>query len=428
MMSSPEPTPAEGPGVSAEILCIGTELLLGNILNGNARWLAEELAALGIPHYRQTVVGDNRERLIRVVREAAQRCSLLICTGGLGPTPDDLTTEALAAAFDTPLVERPEIWVDIQARLSGRGRPIAASNRKQALLPAGAVRLPNPTGTAPGLIWSPQPGFTVLTFPGVPAELRAMWNGTAVPWLRQQGLAGSVFESRLLRFWGIGESTLAEQVADLLELTNPTVAPYAGPGEVKLRLTARAATAEAARGLLAPVEAELRARTGRLCYGSGDDSLASVVLEQLRRRGVSVAVAESCTGGGIGAALAAVAGASDGFLGGVISYSNRIKQELLGVPAALLETHGAVSDPVAVAMAEGARRRLGSDWAVAVTGIAGPGGGSAEKPVGLVYVAVAGPDGTEVAPVRFGAERGRTWIQTLTVGEALNRLRLRLGG
>ncbi|MCP9771934.1 competence/damage-inducible protein A [Synechococcus sp. Tobar12-5m-g] len=411
---------------SAEILCIGTELLLGTILNGNARWLAEELAALGIPHYRQTVVGDNRERLIEVVREAAGRCSLLICTGGLGPTPDDLTTEALAAAFGAPLQERPEVWVDIQAKLAGRGRPIAASNRKQALLPEGAALLPNPTGTAPGLIWSPRPGFTVLTFPGVPAELRAMWIGTAVPWLRDQGVAGSVFESRLLRFWGIGESSLAEQVADLLELANPTVAPYAGAGEVKLRLTARAATSEAARQLLAPVEADLRARTGSLCFGTDSDSLASVVLERLRQRGETLAVAESCTGGGLGGALAAVPGASDGFLGGVISYANAMKQSLLGVPAELLATHGAVSDPVAIAMAEGARAATGSTWTIAVTGIAGPGGGSAEKPVGLVHIAVAGPDGCRSEAARFGAQRGRTWIQTLTVGEALNRLRLRL--
>ena len=413
-------------GPSAEILCIGTELLLGTILNGNARWLAEELAALGVPHYRQTVVGDNRERLIGAVQEAAGRCSLLICTGGLGPTPDDLTTESLAAAFATPLEERPEAWAAIEAKLAGRGRPIAASNRKQALLPVGATLLPNPTGTAPGMIWSPCPGFTLLTFPGVPAELRAMWHGTAVAWLRDQGVAGSVFESRLLRFWGIGESSLAEQVADLLALSNPTVAPYAGAGEVKLRLTARAATAEAAQHLLAPVEADLRARTGPLCFGADSDSLASVVLERLRQRGETLAVAESCTGGGLGAALAAVPGASDVFLGGVIAYANAVKQGLLGVPAGLLAAQGAVSDPVAIAMAEGVRAATGSSWGVAVTGIAGPGGGSDDKPVGLVHIAVAGAGGSHSEAVRFGAQRGRSWIQILTVGEALNRLRLRL--
>jgi len=412
--------------MSAEVLCIGTELLLGNITNGNARWLAEQLASLGIAHHRQEVVGDNRERLIAAVRAAAGRCRVLITTGGLGPTPDDLTTEAIAAAFDTPLVEHAAIWDDIQTKLSARGRPIAASNRKQALLPAGAQVLPNPAGTAPGMIWSPRPGFTVLTFPGVPSELHAMWQATAVPWLRQSRLAEGVFASRLLRFWGVGESNLAEQMDDLLAGTNPTVAPYAGAGEVKLRLTARAADQAAAEVLLAPVEAQIRSRTGNLCYGVDDDSLASVVLAALRQRGQSLAVAESCTGGGLGGALAAVPGASDVFLGGVIAYANSVKQQLLGVPADTLAVHGAVSDPVALAMAAGARRVTGADWAIAVTGIAGPGGGSADKPVGLVHIAMAGPQGAVSEAVRLGASRGRGWIQTLTVGEALNRLRLAL--
>jgi nicotinamide-nucleotide amidase len=410
----------------AEVLCIGTELLLGNITNGNARWIAEQLAGLGIAHLRQEVVGDNRARLIAAVREAAVRCRVLITTGGLGPTPDDLTTEAMAAAFGAPLVEHPEVWADIEAKLSGRGRPVAPSNRKQALLPAGAEVLPNPTGTAPGMIWSPQPGFTILTFPGVPSELHAMWQATAAPWLRTAGLAQGVFASRMLRFWGVGESTLAEQMADLLAGINPTVAPYAGAGEVKLRLTAQAADLAQAEALLAPLEAEIRSRTGALCFGAGDDSLASVVLARLRARGETLAVAESCTGGGIGAALAAIPGASDVFLGGLIAYANSVKQQLLGVPAEALQAHGAVSDPVALAMAEGARRSTGATWAIAVTGIAGPGGGNQEKPVGLVHIAIAGPAGSSSQAVHFGAARGRHWIQTLTTGEALNRLRLRL--
>jgi nicotinamide-nucleotide amidase len=412
--------------MSAEILCIGTELLLGNITNGNARWIAEQLAALGIPHHRQLVVGDNRERLIAELQAAARRCRVLITTGGLGPTPDDLTTEAIAAAFGAPLVEHPQVWAEIQARLAARGRPCAASNRRQAFLPEGAALLPNPTGTAPGMIWSPRPDFTILTFPGVPSEMRAMWEATAAPWLPAAGLAEGVFASRMLHFWGVGESNLAEQMADLLEGANPTVAPYAGSGEVKLRITARAATAEAAVQLLEPVEAEIRARTGALCFGVDEASLASVVLEQLRSRGQTLAVAESCTGGGLGAALAAVPGASDVLLGGVIAYANSVKQGLLGVPAQLLEAHGAVSDPVARAMADGARSATGADWALAITGVAGPGGGSAEKPVGLVHIAVAGPAGCSTEGVRFGASRGRSWIQTLAAGEALNRLRLAL--
>ena len=412
--------------LTAEILCVGSELLLGNITNGNARWIAEQLAALGVPHQRQMVVGDNRERLMAELRQAAGRCRVLITTGGLGPTPDDLTTEAIAAAFETPLVEHSEIWSEIQARLSARGRLCSPSNRRQAFLPEGAAVLPNPTGTAPGMIWSPVPGFTVLTFPGVPSEMKAMWQQTAAPWLRESGLAAGVFASRMLRFWGVSESALAEEMADLLEQANPTVAPYAGAGEVKLRITARAEHQADAEALLLPVEREIRRRTGRSCFGVDEQSLAEVVLERLRQRGQTVAVAESCTGGGLGAALAAVPGASDVFLGGVIAYANGVKQGLLGVPADLLQAHGAVSDPVAQSMAEGARRVTGADWGLAITGVAGPGGGSDEKPVGLVHLAIAGPDGCSSEGVRFGTSRGRTWIQALSAGEALNRLRLQL--
>ena len=415
--------------MSAELLCIGTELLLGDILNTNAQWLAQELASLGVPHHRQEVVGDNRERLMAAVRDASQRCRVLITTGGLGPTADDLTTETIAAAFAVPLVEHSEVWAAIQTKLGTRGKPVAASNRRQALLPQGASVLPNPTGTAPGMIWSPVQGFTILTFPGVPSEMKAMWRNTAVPWLREAGLADGIFLSRRLHVWGIGESLLAEQVADLLALANPTVAPYAGGGQVTLRVTARAADRASGQSLLTPVEREIRERVGMACFGADGESLASVVLAQLLVRGQTLAVAESCTGGGLGAALAAVPGASESWLGGVIVYANVAKQELLGVPADLLARWGAVSDPVALAMAEGVRHRLGTDWAVAITGIAGPGGGTSEKPVGLVHVAVVGPEpaASWSEGLQFDATRGRQAIQALSVGEALNRLRLSLG-
>jgi nicotinamide-nucleotide amidase len=415
--------------MSAEMLCIGTELLLGDILNTNAQWLAQELASLGVPHHRQEVVGDNRERLMAAVRDASQRCRVLITTGGLGPTADDLTTETIAAAFAVPLVEHSEVWAAIQTKLVTRGKPVVASNRRQALLPQGASVLPNPTGTAPGMIWSPVQGFTILTFPGVPSEMKAMWRNTAVPWLREAGLADGIFLSRRLHVWGIGESLLAEQVADLLALANPTVAPYAGGGQVTLRVTARAADRASAQSLLTPVEREIRERVGMACFGADGESLASVVLAQLLVRGQTLAVAESCTGGGLGAALAAVPGASESWLGGVIAYANAAKQELLGVPADLLARWGAVSDPVALAMAEGVRHRLGTDWAVAITGIAGPGGGTSEKPEGLVHVAVVGPEpaASWSEGLQFDASRGRQAIQALSVGEALNRLRLSLG-
>lgn len=409
-----------------EILCVGTELLLGNILNGNARWLSEELASLGLPHFRQTVVGDNRDRLIALVQEIAQRSSVLIVTGGLGPTPDDLTTEAIAAAFSVPLEERADVWSDIQDKAHSRGRTPGPETRRQALLPVGAEVLWNPTGTAPGMIWTPVAGFTVLTFPGVPSEMKAMWKATAAPWFRSSGLSKGVFVSRLLHFWGIGESTLAEQVSDLLEGVNPTVAPYAGRGEVKLRITACADEPAQAWKLVDQTEQELRQRTGNLCFGMDQDSLASVVLKRLGQAGQTLSVAESCTGGGLGAELTAVPGASSVMLGGVISYANAVKRDLLSVPEALLEQHGAVSAPVAEAMALGVRRLTGSDWALSVTGIAGPDGGTPEKPVGLVFVAVAGPDGCSSQRLRLGNTRGREWIRTVSAGEVLNALRLRL--
>ena len=409
-----------------ELLCVGTELLLGDILNGNARWIAQELASMGLPHYRQTVVGDNTERLINAVQEAAQRSRVLVTTGGLGPTPDDLTTAALAAAFDCPLEERQELWLEIERRLSAGGRTVAASNRRQAFLPVGADVLPNPLGSAPGMIWSPRPGFTILTFPGVPSEMKAMWRATAAPWLKEHGGSTGSFSSRVLRFAGVGESNLAETVGDLIDSQNPTVAPYASLGDVTLRVTARAESAAAASALLDPMEQELRYRTGQQCYGVDDDSLASVVLALLRRADQRMAVAESCTGGALGAALTAVPGASDVFGGGVIAYSNQIKALLLGVPVAILDVHGAVSDPVVIAMAEGVRDRFACDWGIAISGVAGPAGGTPEKPVGLVHIAVAGPDGTQAASERFGDRRGRAAIQQLSVIRALDRLRLRL--
>ena len=411
---------------SVEILCVGTELLLGDILNGNARWLAEQLASLGLPHYRQTVVGDNQARLSAAVLEAASRCDVLITTGGLGPTPDDLTTASLAAAFGAPLEERDALWQEIKAKLGANGRPVAESNRRQACLPRGAEVLPNPVGSAPGMIWQPRKDFTVLTFPGVPSEMRAMWSETAEPWFRTVAGASSVLVSRQLRFTGIGESTLAEQISDLLDRTNPTVAPYAALGDVRLRLTARGENKAAASRLLDPVEEELRERFGQRCYGLDSDTLPSVVLQMLRAAGETLAVAESCTGGGLGAAISAIPGCSDVFQGGVIAYSNAVKQSLLAVPADVLADHGAVSEPVVRAMASGIRDRLGTDWGVAVSGIAGPGGGSEDKPVGLVHWAVAGPDGCEAIHECFGPRRGRHAVQQLSVIRSLDRLRLRL--
>jgi nicotinamide-nucleotide amidase len=413
--------------MSAEIICVGTELLLGEILNSNVQFLAQELAQLGIPHYYQTVVGDNLQRIHQVMETALQRASILIFTGGLGPTTDDLTTEAIAAFFKTPLQERPEVIADITEKFSKIGRTMAANNRKQALLPQGADILANPTGTAPGLIWQPQPGITLLTFPGVPSEMKRMWQETAIPYLKSQGWGQTSIYSQVLRFRGIGESTLAEKVAPFFELQNPTVAPYAGMGEVRLRISSRASSEVEALAAIAPIAAQIQAIAGWDYFGKDDDTLGSVVGEKLRQKGQTVSVAESCTGGGLGAMLTEVAGSSDYFWGGVIAYDNRVKVSSLGVNPQDLAQYGAVSSLVAEQMALGVKTRLGTDWGISITGIAGPGGGSEQKPVGLVYIGLATPDGTVISQEhRFGAIRGREAVRYLGACTALDQLRRQL--
>lgn len=411
---------------AAEIICVGTELLLGDILNSNARFLAQELAALGIAHYYQTVVGDNPDRIHKALAIARDRARLLILTGGLGPTPDDLTTETLADFFGVPLVEWPQVTEGIRQKYASIGREPTASSFKQALQPQGADLLPNPLGTAPGMIWQPQPGLVLMTFPGVPREMQRMWRETAVPYLRQQQWGTGVFASRTLKFHGIGESTLALRAAEYLNLENPTVAPYAGEGEVRLRVTARAAAIAAAEQLIEPVAQALITLGGEHYFGADDDSLATVVGQALRDRGETLAVAESCTGGGLGELITAVPGSSAYFLGGVIAYDNSVKQRLLGVEERVLQTEGAVSGTVAEQMALGALGQLGSSWALSITGIAGPGGGTAAKPVGLVYIGLAGPGRTVTHfECRWG-DRDRDTLRNLSAQEALNRLRLAL--
>ena len=360
---------------SAEIICVGTELLLGDILNGNARYLAQQLASLGIAHHYQTVVGDNPLRIQRAVALACERARLIIFTGGLGPTPDDLTLATLADFFDVSLKERPEIVADLESKFSKRGRSLPATSRRQALLPEDADILSNVVGTAPGVIWQPRQGLTILTFPGVPREMKAMWQSVAVPYLNQSGWAAGVIHSRTLKFWGIGESTLAEKVGSLLDSENPTVAPYANEGEVKLRLSAKAESVSAANELIDPVAAKIRQMAGAHYYGQDDESLASVVGDLLLARSQTLSVAESCTGGGLGQLITATPGSSSYFWGGVISYDNRVKQAVLEVSEQDLVQKGAVSEEVAIAMAQGVRRRLGTDWGISITGVAGPGGG-----------------------------------------------------
>jgi nicotinamide-nucleotide amidase len=411
----------------AEVICVGTELLLGEILNTNSQYLAQQLAQLGIPHYYQTVVGDNPQRLQQAIAIACERSQILLFTGGLGPTPDDLTTETLADFFGVPLEERPEVLAEIREKYARRGREMSPSNRKQALFPVGAEVLPNPRGSAPGLIWQPRPGVTILTFPGVPSEMQAMWEQTAVPYLKQQGWGREIIYSQTLRFWGIAESALAERVATFLAMENPTVAPYASRGEVRLRISTRATSEADAMQVVQPVAEQIRAIAGNDYFGQDQATLASATGELLRQRGHTLAVAESCTGGGLGHLLTSVSGSSDYFWGGVISYDNQVKVNLLGVNATDLEAQGAVSDGVARQMAAGVRSRLDTTWGLSITGIAGPGGGTETKPVGLVYIGIAGPDGLLESSVhQFGAMRDRDFIRWLSACTALDILRRKL--
>ncbi len=420
--------------MSAEIICIGTELLLGSILNSNAKFLATELALLGISHYYQTVVGDNPSRIKQVVEiaisrteDAAKQPQVLIFTGGLGPTPDDLTHETLAEFFGVALVEHPEIVADITNKYAQRDRPMTPSNLKQALLPQGAEVLPNFSGTAPGVIWQPRPGLIIFTFPGVPSEMRLMWQQSAVPYLQSLGFGQQIIYSRTLRFWGIAESALAEKVAPFFDLSNPTVAPYASLGQVYLRVSALASSISEAREIVQPVEEQLKLIAGKHYFGADDDTLASVVGQLLIASNQTLSVAESCTGGGLGQMLTTIAGSSQYFFGGVISYDNKVKTSLLKVDSQDLAENGAVSAIVAEQMALGVKNLLGTTWGLSITGIAGPDGGSDTKPVGLVYIGLAGEnEQVKSFEFRFGSTKDRTLIRHLSLCSALDCLRLQL--
>ena len=420
--------------MSAEIICVGTELLLGSILNSNAQFLATQLALLGISHYYQTVVGDNPSRIKQVVEiaisrteDARKEAQVLIFTGGLGPTPDDLTHETLADFFGVALVEHPEIIADITNKYAQRDRLMTPSNRKQALLPQGAKILPNGSGTAPGVIWEPQAGLIIFTFPGVPSEMRQMWTQSAVPYLQSRGFGQQIIYSQTLKFWGIGESALAEKVAPFFDLSNPTVAPYASMGEVKLRVSALAPSIAQAQEIVQPVVEKLKLIAGKHYFGADDDTLASVVGQLLLASNQTLSVAESCTGGGLGQMLTTVSGSSQYFIGGIISYDNRVKTDLLKVDSQDLADIGAVSAVVAEQMAVGVQNLLGTTWGLSITGIAGPDGGSDDKPVGLVYIGVARENGAVKSfEFRFGQTKDRPLIRHLSLCSALDCLRLQL--
>ena len=409
---------------SAEIVAVGTEMLLGDLVDTNTAWLSSRLAALGVSVYRHTTVGDNKQRVVTALREAASRADLVLTTGGLGPTSDDVTNECLGLVAGREMVEYPEARRHVDEMFERFGRKPTSSNYKQALFPEGSKLIPNPLGTAMGALLELD-GTLFATFPGVPIEMKRMFEDTLEPLIRER-TEGSII-SRTLWFTGIGESALAEKVQDFLDASDPTVAPLAGQGKVRLRVTARAATPEEAKEKIDPVAEEILSRLDEYYFGEDDETLESAVGRLLTERGATLALAESCTGGLLAKRLTDNAGSSAYLMEGLVTYSNESKERLLGVPHELLVEHGAVSEPVARAMAEGVRKSAGTDYGLSVTGVAGPDGGTGEKPVGLVFVGLSDANGTVAEKIDLSAwRRSREAIRERSANRAFDLLRLRI--
>lgn len=370
-----------------EILSVGTELLLGQIVNTNAQEISRLLSELGFSVYYTTVVGDNPERLKEALAIAAKRADGVITTGGLGPTGDDLTKETIAEYCGLPCVMHEESRKKLVNYFESRGLYMPQNNLKQAEMPEGCIVLDNDNGTAPGAIVETEKNVFIM-LPGPPREMRAMLWDKVKPYLQKK--ADCVIHSKSLRVFGKGESAIDEALADLMQhAANPTLAPYAKTGEVELRLTAKARTVEEAEKMLGPLEEQVRNVLGDCVYAEGERAnLQTTVVELLNQKGLTLATAESCTGGLISKKITEVAGSSACFHCGMVTYSNDQKERLLGVKSETLAAHGAVSEETALEMSQGAKERAGADIGIGVTGIAGPGGGSAEKPVGLVYISI----------------------------------------
>ena len=413
---------------TAEILCVGTELLLGDIVNTNAAYLSRKLAELGICVYHQSVVGDSPERLTAALDLALSRADLVITSGGLGPTYDDLTRETVAAAFGLALALDEAVLSDIRTYFARMGRVMTDNNNRQAMVPRGATVLKNDQGTAPGLIVTdPTRSKTVVLLPGPPRELEPMFESRVFPYLRER--TGHILLSQNVHIFGMGESAVENALRDMMiDGHNPTVAPYCKAGEVRLRVTARAEDEATAQAMCESAVGRIReSEVGAYVYAvsdarGGEYTLEQAVVERLRADGLTVATAESCTGGLIAKRLTDVAGSSAVVRGGFVTYTNEMKTALLGVSPETLARHSEYSEPVAAEMARGARLRTGADIAVSTTGLAGPGGGTEDCPVGTVFVGVSTEAGERVVPLRLSPQRSRDYIRTLAASHALRLL------
>jgi nicotinamide-nucleotide amidase len=408
----------------AEIIAIGTELLMGQIANTNAQYISGRLPDIGVYAYYHTVVGDNRERMIACIKNALSRADIIITTGGLGPTQDDITREAVSEILEKPLVSDARCLADIEAFFKRIGREMTSNNIKQAMFPEGAVIVKNPNGTAPGCIIEHR-DKTIIMLPGPPNEMKPMFDNFIMPYLAKKG--DLKLKSVYIRTFGIGESALEDAIEDLVsKQKNPTIATYASVGQVTVRITARYSEEEKADDILKPVKDEIMKRLGDKIYSEENKELYEVVCELLLKKKTTVSLAESCTGGMISACLTDYPGISEVYLGGVNAYSNEMKMNLLGVSEETLDRYGAVSEACAVEMAKGIQNRTNSDIALSVTGIAGPGGGTKDKPVGLVYVSLVTKCDVWVKRLNLWGDRSR--IRANTTLHALDMIRRYLSG
>ena len=406
--------------VSAEILCVGTELLLGDIVNTNAAFLSQGLADLGISVYRHTAVGDNPQRLKAALDAALSSSDLVITSGGLGPTYDDLTKETVAEYFGLPMELHPRSLERIQEYFASTGRAMTENNRKQAMMPRGAHVFDNDYGTAPALaVRDEQANKTVIMLPGPPGELVPLFNEAVAPFLRQS--SDSVLLSKNIYIFGMGESAVEASIKELMtESSNPTVAPYCKEGEVRLRVTAKSQSLECAKALCDQMIERIRAtEVGRFIYGVDVGSLENALVGRLIRSGLTVSAAESLTGGLISELITSVSGSSAVFAGGFVTYTNSAKQSLLGVSEQTLADKGAVSAEVAMQMARGARERMGTDIAVSATGLAGPHGDGSENPVGTVFIGVSTRNGERFKKLSLSPMRSREYIRLVSARNAL---------
>ncbi|HEV3168437.1 MAG TPA: competence/damage-inducible protein A [Isosphaeraceae bacterium] len=410
----------------AEVVAIGSELVSGQRLDTNSQWISQRLEELGIAVHFHTTVGDHLDENVAALRIATERAGLVVVSGGLGPTQDDLTREALAAVAGVPLLEDATSLEAIQAMFARRNRPMAERNRVQALFPQGAEPLPNPVGSAPG-IWLPVGRSIVACLPGVPSEMKVMFEGQVAPRLRQAGLVERVIVHHKINLFGKGESDIEARALDLTARGRvPEVGITAHDATISFRITAEGATEEEARQAIEPTLALIRERFGDLVVGEGDEDVADGLVRELMLAGATLATAESCTGGLVAHRITAIGGVSPYYPGGVVSYSNEAKVQILGVDRGLLEAHGAVSPEVAEAMAICVRQRFGADLGLSVTGIAGPTGGTPAKPVGLVYLGLAWAEGVASRKLALGPEQPRDVIQSRSAKYAMNLARLHL--